>query len=495
MIWIGFCAIQRVCCLYTQCQCPHLKAQSIATCSRWLDPAFSSTTWPTHTCGKEVYAAVWTPFSNEFGLAVFSVLVPLAPYVLDLQPGGAVSIVLSKTAGSFWPCFDTRQREDACFGFLALGADPVLGFDAILCCFKESLGSKINVPPMRLIKPPADPEYLAYLGWCTWNSCYRNVSQDSIEHGLKEMQVRGIQIGWLLIDDGWQGVDDNSLRLESLEFNHFKFPSAETFIDSINRRYGLKSVGLWHTLAGYWGGVSSAGLGYPIMQVQHFDSSEQRGTMNIVHPSSASSFQNEYHKSKQKTLGACMFKIDDQSIWERVDGAQVDSAKQYQDAVMDASFSSPTIWCMAHNLVVLYYTFLRVNLSPWKWMLRSSDDYFPDASNSHAWHILSNSFNSLLLSALDSQPGGSGFLLDWDMFQTDHEFAEYHAIARAISNGPVYISDLIGHHDSRIVDRLCCADGRGNSQFLQPKKKKKKAAYDICQLFINCFMHPSIVLT
>ncbi|KAJ3245182.1 hypothetical protein HDU78_009788 [Chytriomyces hyalinus] len=421
----------------------------------WLDPAYSSTAWPTHTFGKEVYAAVWTPCSNEFGLPVFSVLVPLAPYVLDLQPGGEVSIVLSKTAESFWPCFDARQREDDCFGFMAFGTDPVLGFDAILRCIKESRGSKIKVSPTRLIKPPADPEYLAYLGWCTWNSCYRKVSQDSIEHGLKEMQVRGIQIGWLLIDDGWQDVDDKSLRLESLEFNHFKFPSAEAFIVSIIRRYGLKYVGLWHTLAGYWGGISSAGSGYPIMRVQHFDSSEQRGVMNIVHPSSASSFHNEYHKSKQKTLGACMFKIDDQSIWERVEGAQVDSAKQYQDAVIDASFSSPTIWCMAHNLVVLYYTFLRVNLSPWKWMLRSSDDYFPGM---FIIHIPDS--NSLLLSALDSQPGGSGFLLDWDMFQTDHEFAEYHAIARAISNGPVYISDVIGQHDSKIVDRLCCADGR-----------------------------------
>ncbi|KAJ3230756.1 hypothetical protein HDU81_004262, partial [Chytriomyces hyalinus] len=198
---------------------------------------------------------------------------------------------------------------------------------------------------------------------------------------------------------------------------------------------------------------------YPIMQVQHLNSSEKRETMNIVHPPSASSFHEEYHKSKQKALGASMFKIDDQSIWERVEGAEVDSAKQYQDAVMKASFSSPTIWCMAHNLVVLYYTFLQMNSSPWKWTLRSSDDYFPDASNSHTWHILSNSFNSLLLSALDGQPGG-GFLLDWDMFQTSHEFAEYHAIARAISNGPVYISDLIGQHDSRIIDRLCCADGR-----------------------------------
>jgi hypothetical protein len=41
---------------------------------------------------------------------------------------------------------------------------------------------------------------------------------------------------------------------------------------------------------------------------------------------------------------------------------------------------------------------------------------------------------------------------DWDMFQTNAGVtSRMHAVARAISGGPVYISDKAGEHDTDII--------------------------------------------
>ncbi|MCQ6463597.1 hypothetical protein NPN16_24840, partial [Vibrio parahaemolyticus] len=53
---------------------------------------------------------------------------------------------------------------------------------------------------------------------------------------------------------------------------------------------------------------------------------------------------------------------------------------------------------------------------------RNSDDYFPDAPSSHRWHVWVNAHNAVLTQYLNVVP-------DWDMFQTVHEFADYHAAA------------------------------------------------------------------
>jgi raffinose synthase len=49
---------------------------------------------------------------------------------------------------------------------------------------------------------------------------------------------------------------------------------------------------------------------------------------------------------------------------------------------------------------------------------------------------------------------------DWDMFQSGHEFGAYHAAGRAVSGGPVYVSDKPGSHDFPLLRKLVCHDGR-----------------------------------
>lgn len=48
---------------------------------------------------------------------------------------------------------------------------------------------------------------------------------------------------------------------------------------------------------------------------------------------------------------------------------------------------------------------------------------------------------------------------DWDMFQSDHTCAAFHATSRAICGGPVYVSDTLGCHDFARLARLVFPDG------------------------------------
>lgn len=48
---------------------------------------------------------------------------------------------------------------------------------------------------------------------------------------------------------------------------------------------------------------------------------------------------------------------------------------------------------------------------------------------------------------------------DWDMFQSTHPCAEFHAASRAVSGGPIYVSDSVGKHDFRLLKSLVLPDG------------------------------------
>ncbi|CAN8308749.1 unnamed protein product [Cochlearia groenlandica] len=68
-------------------------------------------------------------------------------------------------------------------------------------------------------------------------------------------------------------------------------------------------------------------------------------------------------------------------------------------------------------------------------------------------HIVHCSYNSLWMGQM-IQP-------DWDMFQSDHVCAEYHAASTTISGGPIYLSDHLGKasHDFDFIKKLVFFDG------------------------------------
>lgn len=91
----------------------------------------------------------------------------------------------------------------------------------------------------------------------------------------------------------------------------------------------------------------------------------------------------------------------------------------------------------------------------------NSDDFFPKIDASHPWHIFCNAHNSLLTQHLNVLP-------DWDMFQTSHPWAGFHAAARAVSGGPIYFTDTPGEHDLALLGQLTAPTPRGKTVILRP---------------------------
>ena len=84
-------------------------------------------------------------------------------------------------------------------------------------------------------------------------------------------------------------------------------------------------------------------------------------------------------------------------------------------------FSFRAISCMSQVPQLLFLQQLPHNRPAM--LARNSDDFYPGIPDSHPWHLFANAHNTLLTQHLNILP-------DWDMFQTDHEFAGFHAAAR-----------------------------------------------------------------
>ena len=126
--------------------------------------------------------------------------------------------------------------------------------------------------------------------------------------------------------------------------------------------------------------------------------------------------------------------------------------------------SYPLVHCMGHsfpNLLAILGLYGEGPGAP-EVVVRASDDYWPGDDRSHGPHLCSNLLNSLLLCGLG--------VVDWDMFQshcsvsgegrTSIKAPLLHACARAVSGGPVTLSDRPLEHDAQLLARLALPGGR-----------------------------------
>jgi raffinose synthase len=122
--------------------------------------------------------------------------------------------------------------------------------------------------------------------------------------------------------------------------------------------------------------------------------------------------------------------------------------KAYQKALQQSvkkRFDNSSIHCMSLPNDV-YFNLSDANT------IRSSDDYFPTREDSHALHLVANAYNTTLL--------GHFAICDWDMFHSKHPQGRFHAMARVLSGGPVYVSDRPGEHDVGLIQSITLESGK-----------------------------------
>ncbi|KAJ5757936.1 uncharacterized protein N7511_006630 [Penicillium nucicola] len=331
------------------------------------------------------------------------------------------------------------------------------------------------------LSPPGDDEVLVEkdpsvqflaqwydgLTYCTWNALGQDLTEQKILNALAELKSNGIQIANLIIDDGWQANDNEGQSQFKRGLCNFE-AHLEGFPKGLKHTVGLirdanpkiEHIAVWHALFGYWGGISPEGdlaKKYKTKEVKIKDPTpngpvEQNlpdGKILVIDPDDVQTFYDDFYSYLDST-GIDSVKADSQFFIDLLEEPE-DRRRfmtSYQDAWSIASlrhFSTRSISCGSMTPQIIFHSQLPNNKPTIP--LRNSDDFFPEIPASHPWHVFCNAHNSLLTRYLNVVP-------DWDMFQTSHPYASFHAAARCVSGGPIYITDQPGKHDLDLLNQI-----------------------------------------
>lgn len=303
----------------------------------------------------------------------------------------------------------------------------------------------------RLRWQKAYPEIFKWFGWCSWNAYGYDVSEEKILNSVRSLKDKQIPIGFVLVDDGWLSTKDG--KLVAFSADRKKFPNdLAGLARTLRGQYHIPHVGVWHTFQGYWSGVdpdSEIGRAHPLF----------KGLEGKALPDPRSEKGEGFYSSWYRLLqdwGFDFVKVDGQgNNIKFTDGLMPlfvsggGEHRNFQEAAKkyfsDSATGLNAINCMEMSLENAYNWSIS-NIA------RNSDDYLPDNPQNVKEHIYQNAYNAYWTTNF-AYP-------DWDMFQSHDAHAEYHAVARAISGGPVYITDEPGKERPEIVLPLVNSDGR-----------------------------------
>ncbi|CAN1774578.1 Galactinol--sucrose galactosyltransferase [Linum perenne] len=424
---------------------------------------------------------------NDDGSRPYVLLLPLleGSFRASLQPSSSQQsdyVDLCVESGSTRV---TGSIFQSCLYMLA-GDDPYSLLKDAVKAIKSHLGT------FKLLEEKSPPEIVDKFGWCTWDAFYLKVNPKGVWEGVRGLVEGGCPPGMVLIDDGWQSIchDDDPItdregmnrtaageqmpcRLIKFQENH-KFRDYESskwgkgmgaFVKDLKE--GFKSVEfvyVWHALCGYWGGIRPGVPGLPESKVVAPKLSEGlRKTMEdlavdkivnngvgLVPPQLAYKLYEGIH-SHLHSAGIDGVKVDVIHLLEMLSeeyGGRVELAKAYYNA-LTASVrkhfkGNGVIASMEHCNDFI----ISKDSDAMKY---AGDDFWCTDPSGDGCHMVHCAYNSLWM--------GNFIHPDWDMFQSTHPCAEFHAASRAISGGPIYISDSVRQHNFDLLKQLVLPDG------------------------------------
>lgn len=359
--------------------------------------------------------------------------------------------------------FDNMNNNQVPVLAIAFGTDP---YQTINNLYETSLGYMGKSENLR--KRKTYPILFESLGWCTWNAFQHTVDESKIIDGLKSFKENNVLIPTLIIDDGWMQITGEWGKgsLAALEVSRTKFPNGfKAFVKHVKEEYKVEDVGVWHAFNGYWSGIdTSTVLGQKYKnslmpyqdRVTWGDAPISTFYMPTPKSSEGEKFYSEWY-AYLKGEGMSFVKVDNQLICDRVAknnlpfwNAATQAKANVQNAIQKY-FNGNVINCMDMTVDVVY----NFGTSP---IARAEEDYLPEVKDyklsggNAASHVLCAGYNSLWMSPM--------VWPDYDMFQTHHINAVFHAVARAISGGPIYITDIPGKQNYDIIQALTTRDGR-----------------------------------
>ena len=335
--------------------------------------------------------------------------------------------------------------------FFATDKDPYLLPQKVTAYGLKFLGKKAAPASQKRY-----PEIFEYLGWCSWDAFPYCVSHQGLLDKCEEFKSKNIPIRWGIIDDMWATIDgeNNAEVMHDRKLVDFKadpkqFPKGlKAAITEIKEKYGIK-FGAWHPFTGYWYGFDPNGetaKEYANYIMQNDD------VRLVVKPTAEDMFG--YHNafySYLKDAGIDFVKVDNQSAIEwfyRNMGTVGEVATAVHTGIEGAvglNFDGAIINCMGCATENIWNR-------PNSLVNRCSGDFLPENRKWFIDHIIQCTYTCYFYSGL--------FKGDFDMFWTDDGQAVKNCLLRAISGGPVYVSDKLGRSVAERLLPLALADGK-----------------------------------
>ncbi|KAG9245226.1 glycoside hydrolase family 36 protein [Calycina marina] len=315
------------------------------------------------------------------------------------------------------------------------------------------------------------------LTYCTWNALGQRLTEEKVLNAVETLARNKINVTNFIIDDNWQSIDYRGHGQFQHGWNEFEaereaFPNGlKHLITNIREKHpSIQHIAVWHAILGYWGGLSPDGkLAKTYNTVEAVREDAQRrnlplgGKLTVVAKEDVGKFYNDFY-SFLSSCGVDAVKTDAQFMLDTIVSAKHrrDLISTYQDAWTISTlrhFGVKAISCMSQTPQILFHSQLPQNRPPI--LVRNSDDFFPEIPTSHTWHVWTNAHNALFTQHLNLLP-------DWDMFQTVHEYSGFHAAARCVSGGPIYITDVPGQHDFDLINQMTGPTPRGKTVIFRP---------------------------
>lgn len=386
----------------------------------------------------------------------YTCLLPVCDSVFKtlLRSGeGGLEIVAHTNCAGVTEC--RRQLALVCMN----GTEPLTLLGNIAKKTADLLGG-LKMRAERTVAP-----LFEYLGWCSWDALQIRVSHRGLMEKAEEFKQKDVPVKFAIIDDMWADVPGlnnvptdtpfgemvkimHGSRMNDFAGDPERFPDGMGAAITDLKASGIPHIGVWFPTTGYWSGLIPDS---PIMQTIGEHTVVNEAGQHIVRPTDedATAVYSEFCE-RVKSWGGDFVKIDCQGMQRRYRnvapiGAHASALQRAIDSVTARVFDGALINCMGMPSECMFHR-------PQSAISRCSDDFMPESRAWFAKNILQCSYNGVLQ--------GQYYVNDWDMWWTDDEQARKNSLCRAVSGGPIYVSDKIGRTRPEILRPLALADGR-----------------------------------
>ncbi|WP_372846126.1 Sip1-related alpha-galactosidase [Pontiella sp.] len=300
---------------------------------------------------------------------------------------------------------------------------------------------------------PEEP--YGYLGWCSWEHYKRDISEPVIADAAKTLEASKAPFRWVMVDDGY--FTETGRKLVSLEPDPKKFPQGWGAVTALKNEDGIKWIGIWRNMLGYMEGIHpehtmKALEGQLVAGKVTQPRSLVKGAYMVPAetPEGAKALHDLMARDAVKN-GFDFTKVDFQTKCFDLYGGLGNAARasQYNNAALEAACHAnglPLLNCISQpNINSLQFSHSALT--------RSSPDYNQKDKDKNKCNAYQSFANHLWLSQT--------VWGDLDMFHS-HDERDVHpmAIARAISGGPVYVSDEPSKINPDVLIPFAYEDGK-----------------------------------